>query len=102
MKSALKRLELKLEEARVKADLLIVQHRRARAIHRTANAQDSLGTENGTFERMRSKVAREEALGKAKGDLLSDDIDLRLHALEREQKVEALLDEIKSRKGFSA
>jgi phage shock protein A len=102
MKSALKRLELKLEEARAKADLLIVQHRRSRATHRTANAQHSSGIENGTFERMRSKVAREEALGRAKGELLGDDVDLRLHALEREQKVNTLLDEIKARKGLSA
>jgi hypothetical protein len=36
MKSALKRLELKLEEARAKADLLIVQHRRSRATQRGA------------------------------------------------------------------
>jgi phage shock protein A len=102
MKSALKRLESKLEEARAKADLLIVQHRRSRSTHRTANAQHSSGTESGTFERMRSKVAREEALGQAKDELLGDDVDLRLHALEREQKVNALLDEIKARKGISA
>jgi phage shock protein A len=36
MKSALKRLELKLEEARARADLLIVQHRRSRATQRGA------------------------------------------------------------------
>src|SRR5258708_32248128 len=102
LKSALKRLELKLEEARAKADLLIVQHRRSRATHRTANAQHSSGIENGTFERMRHKVAREEALGIAKGELLGDDLDLRLHSLEREQKITALLDEIKSRKGLTA
>ena len=34
---------------------------------------------------MRTKVAREEALGRAKGDVLGDDIDGRLDALEREQ-----------------
>ena len=58
--------------------------------------------EHGTFERMRSKVAREEALGLAKGELLADDIDGRLHALEREQKINALLVEIKARKGLGA
>jgi hypothetical protein len=51
---------------------------------------------------MRSKVAREEALGRAKGELLGDDIDGRLHTLEREQKINALLEEIKARKGISA
>jgi phage shock protein A len=101
MKAALKRLEMKLSEARTRADLLIVQHRRSRAANRAADAQHAT-TENGTFERMRSKVAREEALGRAKGELLGDDIDGRLHALEREQKVNALLEEIKARKGLSA
>jgi phage shock protein A len=93
---------LKLSEARAKADLLIVQHRRSRATHLAANAQQVTGSENHTFERMRSKVAREEALGRAKGELLGDDIDSRLHSLEREQKINALLDEIKARKGLSA
>jgi len=101
MKAALKRLEMKLSEARTRADVLIVQHRRSRAIHRAADAQRATG-ENGTFERMRSKVAREEALGRAKGELLGDDVDGRLQDLEREQKVDALLEEIKARKGLSA
>jgi phage shock protein A len=101
MKSALKRLELKLTEARAKADLLIVQHRRSRATHRAASRQNTPHTDN-TFERMRHKVAREEALGMAKGELLGDDLDVRLHALEREQKINALLEEIKSRKGLPA
>ena len=101
MKAALKRLEMKLSEARARADLLIVQHRRSRASNRAADALHATA-ENGTFERMRSKVAREEALGRAKGELLGDDIDVRLHALEREQKVNALLQEIKARKGLSA
>ncbi len=102
LKSALKRLELKLSEARAKADMLIVQHRRSRAAHLAADAQHASGGENHTFERMRSKVAREEALGRAKGELLGDDIDGRLHTLEREQKINALLGEIKARKGISA
>jgi phage shock protein A len=101
MKSALKRLELKLSEARTKADLLIVQHRRSRATHRAASTQHATGTDN-TFERMRHKVAREEALGIAKGELLSDDLDLRLHSLERDQKINSLLHELKARKGQTA
>ena len=101
MKAALKRLELKLSEARTKADLLIVQHRRSRATHRAASTQHATGTDN-TFERMRHKVAREEALGIAKGELLSDDLDLRLPSLERDQKINTLLHELKARKGLTA
>jgi phage shock protein A len=102
LKSALKKLELKLSEARGKADLLIAQHRRSRAVSRAADAQIAPGGENRTFERMQSKVAHEEALGRAKGEVLGDDIDGRLHALEQEEKVNALLDEIKAKKRLSA
>ena len=102
LKAALKKLELKLSEARGKADLLIAQHRRSRAVNRAADAQTTPSGENRTFERMRSKVVHEEALGRAKGDVLGDDIDGRLHALEREDKINALLDEIKAKKRLTA
>ena len=102
LKSALKKLELKLAEARAKADLLIAQHRRSRAVNRAADAQQSSGYESLTFDRMRSKVAREEALGKAKGELLGDDLDGRFHTLEWEQKIDALLEEIKAKRRLSA
>ena len=102
LKSALKKLELKLSEARGKADLLIAQHRRSRAVNRAADAQVTPTGENRTFERMRSKVAREEALGQAKGEILGDDIDGRLDALEREQKIDSLLEEIKAKRRLSA
>jgi phage shock protein A len=51
---------------------------------------------------MRSKVAREEALGRAKGEILGDDVDGRLDALEREQKIDSLLEEIKAKRRLSA
>ncbi len=102
LKSALKKLELKLSEARGKADLLIAQHRRSRAVNRAADAQVTPTGENRTFERMRTKVVHEEALGRAKNDVLGDDIDGRLHALEQEEKINALLDEIKAKKRLSA
>ena len=102
LKSALKKLELKLSEARGKADLLIAQHRRSRAVSRAADAQVTPTGENRTFERMRTKVVREEALGRAKSEVLGDDIDGRLHALEQEDKINALLDEIKAKRRLTA
>jgi phage shock protein A len=102
LKSALKKLEVKLAEARGKAELLIAQHRRSRAVNRAADARLTPAGENRTFERMRSKIAGEEALGKAKGELLGDDIEGRFHTLEREQKIDALLQEIKAKKRLSA
>jgi phage shock protein A len=102
LKAALKKLELKLSEARTKADLLIAQHRRSRMMNRAADAQLTPDGEHRTFERMRSKVAHSEALGQAKSELMGDDIEVRLHALDREQKIDALLGELKAKKKLSA
>jgi phage shock protein A len=98
LKAALKKLELKLQEARGKADLLIAQHRRTRAVSRAAEAQLTPTGEHRTLDRMQTKVAHEEAIGRAKHEVLGDDIDGRLHALEREQKIDSLLAEIKAKK----
>jgi phage shock protein A len=51
---------------------------------------------------MRTKVAREQAIGEAHAQLLGEDIEGRFHALEREEKVEALLAELKERRKLSA
>jgi len=98
LKAALKKLELKLSEARGKTDLLIAQHRRTRAVSRAAEAQLTPTGEHRTLDRMQTKVAHEEALGRAKGEILGDDIDGRLHSLEREDKINSLLAEIKAKK----
>jgi phage shock protein A len=102
LKAALKKLEIKLSEARAKADLLVAQHRRSRTASRAAEAQLTPTGENRTFDRMRSKVAREQAIGEAHAELAGDDIEGRFHAMEREEKVDALLAELKQRKRLSA
>jgi len=71
-------------------------------VNRAADAQVAPTGENRTFERMRTKVTHEEALGRAKGEILGDDIDGRLHALEQEEKINNLLDEIKAKKRLTA
>ena len=102
LKSALKRLEVKLVEARSKADMLIAQHRRSRAAHKAADAEQTPTGENRTFDRMKSTVARQEAIGKAKAELLGEDVEARLHKLERDEKIDTLLAELKQRKQLSA
>jgi len=95
LKAALKRLEVKLAEARAKVDLLIVRARRARSARRASDAEAPNG-ESVTFDRMRSRVARDEAINRADGEL--GDLDLRFHALEREEKIESLLKELKAKR----
>ena len=101
LKTALRQLEQKLVEAEGKADLLVAQHRRARATGRAGDARLAIDTHarSTAFDRMRRKVEHSEALGKAKTDLASDQIDERLTALEREDRIDQLLADLKAKRG---
>lgn len=101
LKSALRKLEQKLVEAQAKSELLLSQHRRAKSMSKAIDARAALvdSSRSGTFDRMKDKVEREEAMGKAKAELAGDDLHERLLALGREDQVEQLLLELKSRKG---
>jgi phage shock protein A len=57
----------------------------------------SANTKSATFDRMKRKVAREEAIGGAKAQLLADDVEDRLAALEKEDRIEQLLTELKDK-----
>jgi phage shock protein A len=100
LKTALRQLEQKLAEAEAKADLLIAQHRRARAVGKASDAKlaGGNGSNAGAFDRMRRKVAHEEALSHAKSELAADDMEGRLAALEKEDKIEHLLSELKAKR----
>jgi len=102
LKTALKKLEVKLAETRARADVLIVQLRRSRAAGRAADTQEQADRGEHSFDRMQSKVHREEAISAASSEMLADDLDARLHSLEREQQVDALLVELKARKGIAS
>ncbi|MFY9645224.1 MAG: PspA/IM30 family protein [Terriglobales bacterium] len=101
LKSALRNLDQKLAEANAKADLLIAQHRRARAASKATDAQSGMdaNSKSATFDRMKKKVAREEAIGGAKAQILADDVENRLAALEKEDRIEQLLSELKTKRG---
>jgi phage shock protein A len=97
LKTALHKLERKLTEAQNKSELLIAQHRRARAMERAGKARlaSSDGSSQLALERMKSKVLMSEAGGQALAELATDDIGDRLAALERDDEVEKLLNELK-------
>ncbi len=103
LKSALSKLEQKLAEAQAKSDLLIAQHRRARAATKAADAQISMGdgSKVAAFDRMKDKVVRGEAVSQAKTELVGQDIDDRFAKMEREEEIDRLLAEIKSRRGIA-
>jgi phage shock protein A len=103
LKTALNKLQQKLEEAHSKSDMLMAQHRRARTLDRAADAQN--GADNAdhaaTFDRMKHKVLREEAIGQAKTELLEESaatMEDRFAQLEKEDEINRILGELKSKR----
>ncbi|PYX35551.1 MAG: phage shock protein A [Acidobacteria bacterium] len=101
LKSALRNLEQKLTEAQAKADLLVAQHRRARAVGKASDAKMAAGNGSSAnaFNRMKHKVAHAEAHSNAKAEIAADDMEDRLAALEKEDRIEQLLADMKARRG---
>jgi phage shock protein A len=101
LKTALRKLEQKLTEAQAKSDVLIAQHRRARALNKAGDARVAMGNASSAdaFDRMKGKVQRNEALSQAKAELTGDTIEDRLASLEKEEEVNRLLAELKARRG---
>src|SRR6267143_516582 len=91
----------KLTEAQAKADLLIAQHRRARAVGKASDAKLAIGDNSkaATFDRMKRKVAHSEAMSQAKSEIAADNVEERLAALEKEDRIEQLLVELKAKRG---
>jgi phage shock protein A len=105
LKSALQKLEQKLSEAQAKSDVLVAQHRRSRVLGKARDAQMAAtnSANSGTFDRMKRKVSHEEAVAQAKGEVAGEDsLSDKLVALEKEDKINQLLVEMKERKKVTA
>jgi phage shock protein A len=100
LKSALQKLEQKLAEAKAKQDVLIAQHRRARAASKATEAQFATSEQStaATFDRMQDKVRHSEAVGQAKAELFKDDVEEQLAALEKQDQIEKMLAEMKAKR----
>ena len=99
LKTALRQLEQKLTEAQAKADLLIAQHRRARAVGKAHDARLAIGdgSKSAAFDRLKHRVTHNEAVAQAKSELGVEEVDDRFTAMEKADRVEALLAELKSK-----
>jgi phage shock protein A len=96
---ALHKLEQKLNETRAHCEMLVAEHRRARVVGRATKARQVVGTDQeSTMNRMKSKVHVHAAENAASAEILNPEtLEDKFRALESEDKVEALLNEIKSR-----
>jgi len=100
LKTALLKLQQKLAEAQSKSEMLIAQHRRTRAMGKANDASMAMGddSKSAAFDRMKNKVQHTEAATQAKSELLSDDVEDRFAAMEKEKEIDRLLAEIKSKR----
>jgi len=83
LKSALRRLEQKLTEAEANDTRIAMGD----------------GSKAAAFDRMKRKVAHSEAMGQAKSEIAGDNMEDRLAALEKEDRIEQLLMELKTKRG---
>ena len=104
LKSALRKLELKLSEAEAKSHLLVAQHRRTRVVGKAQSAKAAMNSAQHevTFDRMKDKVIHGEAVNKAHHELSGDSLEDRFAHIEREEEIERLLAEIKNRRTLPA
>ena len=102
LKSALVKLEQKLDEAKSKREVLLARHRRSIALDKAAKAQVALGenSKSAAFDRLKDRVHHTEATATAEVDLLTDDVADKLNRLDRDSEVDRLLTELKLRKGL--
>jgi len=100
LRGAYSRLERKLVETRSACEMLIAQNRRARATGRANGTRGAgvLQQKASAMARLRESVERQQALNVADHMLLeTDSVEDRIGALEREERIERLLEELKAR-----
>ena len=100
LKSALLKLQQKLVEAESKSEMLIAQHRRARALGKATQAGMAMGEDSNAaaFDRMKRKVTHTEATAQAHSDLMADDVEAQFASLEKHQEIDRLLEELKAKR----
>lgn len=102
LKTALHKLQEKLQEARAKSDMLIAEHRRARTLDKVADVRGPIDGRDpsAAFDRMQHKVMRQAAIGQAKTELLdqTSSIDDRFAQMEKEDEVNRILSELKAKR----
>lgn len=103
LRDALRKLEQKLGETRAKCEMLVAEHRRAKVVGRAAKARGIVGSEQeSTISRMKSKVHVKSAETAAANEILTpESLEDKFRALESTDRVEALLNEIKSRQSVN-
>jgi phage shock protein A len=104
LRQALRKLDQKLAETRAHCEMLVAEHRRAKVVGRAAIARQAVGPDQDhALERMKSRVQMKAAANVATSEVMvPETLEDKFKALENEDKVELLLNEIKSRQAGQA
>jgi phage shock protein A len=99
LRQALRKLDQKLGETRAHCEMLVAEHRRAKVVGRATEARQVVGIDQQhALGRMKTRVHLKAAQNAAAGEvMLTDSLEDRFQALESEDKVDQLLQEIKTR-----
>jgi len=107
LRSVYNQLQTKLQQTQAQAEMLVAEHRRARMVGKAAAAQRALESKpvvrGGALGRMRAKVQGAEAENYASRAMLEgESLEEKFVKLEREERVERLLAEMKERRMLEA
>jgi phage shock protein A len=100
LRSAFAKLQQKLQETQSTCEMLVAQHRRARVAGKanTARAIADAQHKSSTLNRLRSSILQNEAANTAAHSILEDDsLEDKFAAIDREEQVERLLQDLKNR-----
>jgi phage shock protein A len=102
LRTALRKLDQKLGETRAHCEMLVAEHRRAKVVGRATEARQVVGIDQqNALGRMKTRVHLKAAQNAAVGEvMLTESLEDRFQALESEDKVDLLLQEIKSRQAI--
>ena len=104
LRATYNKLQGKLKETETQCEMLRAQHRRARMVNKATAAhsavEGSVTARRSPLSRFRAKLQSVEAENHAGKAMLADDsLDDKFVAMERDERVERLLDEIKGKQG---
>jgi phage shock protein A len=107
LRTTYNKLQGKLKETQAQCELLVAEHRRARMVGKATAAQQKVvgvtvgSVARGTaMTRLKAKIGSEEAENFAGKQLLAGDtLEDRFAKLERDEKIERLLGELKQKQG---
>ncbi len=99
LRNAFSKLQQKLQETQSSYEMLVAQHRRARTVGKANTARAIAGAQqkSSALNRLRSSVLQQEATNTASHSILEgDSLEDKFAAIEQEDRVERLLQDLKS------